>query len=67
MTRIDQNIESIRTNMGITRAEMADRMDITLDRYNRLANGESKMLAVELVKLHEISGVPYENILIITP
>lgn len=61
-----QNLESIRTNMGITRSEMAKRMGITLDRYNRLANGESKMLAVELAKIHEISGVPYENIRIAT-
>ena len=66
MDKIKLNIESIRVNMGLNRQEMADRLGITLDRYNRLAIGDSKMLAVELTKLHEISGVPYENILIVS-
>lgn len=66
MENIKLNLESIRANMGLSRAEMAERMGITLDRYNRLANGESKMLATELAKIHEISGVPYDNILIVT-
>ena len=60
------NIEAIRTNMNLSRQEMADKMEITLDRYNRLATGDSKMLAVELTQLHQISGVPYENIVITT-
>lgn len=64
MVSIKMNIESIRVYMGLTRPEMAEKMDISLDRYNRLATGESKMLATELVQLHQISDVPYENILI---
>lgn len=65
MTEIKLNIEAIRVQMNLPRAEMAKRLEITLDRYNRLATGESKMLATEFVKLHEISGVPYDSIVII--
>ena len=64
MSEIRLNIESIRINMGMTRAEMAEKLGINIDRYNRLATGDSKMLATELVRLHEISGVPYECIVI---
>lgn len=64
MSDIRLNIESIRINMGMTRAEMAEKLGINIDRYNRLATGDSKMLATELVRLHEISGVPYECIVI---
>lgn len=59
---IQLNIEAIRALMKITRQEMAEKMGVTQDRYNRLASGESKMLATELIKLHEISDVPYESI-----
>ena len=52
--------------MGVTRVEMAEKMNISIDRYNRLASGDSKMLAAELVSLHKISGVPYENIKVIS-
>ncbi len=65
MENITLNIESIRVNMGLTRAEMAEKMQVNIDRYNRLATGESKMLASELRRLHEVSGVPYENIVIL--
>lgn len=62
MSEIKLNIEAIRMNMKLTRPQMADRLGITLDRYNRLAVGESKMLAAEFQMLHEISGIPYEYI-----
>lgn len=65
MEDIRMNIESIRVNMGLTRPEMAERMEVNIDRYNRLATGESKMLAVELIKLHQVSGVPYDNIVVL--
>ena len=65
MDKIKLNLESIRVNMGLTRAEMAEQLGINIDRYNRLASGDSKMLATELQKLHEISNVPYENIVIV--
>lgn len=56
------SLEAIRVNMGKTRPEMAELLSVSVDRYNRLATGESKMLATELIKLHTISGVPYESI-----
>lgn len=65
MEEIKLNIEAIRSQLNLPRSEMAARLGISLDRYNRLASGESKMLATELVRLHDISGVPYENIKII--
>lgn len=43
---------------------MAEKLKITTDRYNRLVSGESKLLAVELIRLHEISGYPYEIIVV---
>lgn len=62
MDSVKLNIEAIRVNMKVTRPEMADLMNINLDRYNRLATGESKMLACEMARLHEISNIPYESI-----
>lgn len=62
METVMLSIEAIRVNMKLTRREMAEKMCVNLDRYNRLATGETKMLADEFVKLHEISNVPWENI-----
>ena len=55
-------IESIRLKMGWSREEFASKLGVSLDRYNRLATGKSKMLATEFVTLHVVSGIPYENI-----
>ena len=62
MDEIKMNLEAIRINLGLSRKEIADRLNIGLDRYNRLATGESKMYAEELIMLHEISRIPYNNI-----
>jgi transcriptional regulator with XRE-family HTH domain len=62
MEKIKLTIEAIRVQMNLTRSEMAEKLGVNIDRYNRLATGESKILATEFVQLHEISGVPYENI-----
>lgn len=62
MTEVKLNIETIRVMLNISRSEMAERIGINIDRYNRLASGESKMLATEFCKLQEISGLPYESI-----
>lgn len=55
-------IESIRLKMGWSREEFASKLEVSLDRYNRLATGKSKMLATELIAVHIVSGIPYENI-----
>ncbi len=62
MDKVKLNIESIRTMMSLSRREMADKLGVSYDRYNRLATGEAKLLATEFDKLHEISGLPYEVI-----
>lgn len=62
MDTIKWTIEAIRVRLGCTRPEMAERMGITVDRYNRLASGESRMFATELIRLHNISNVPYDQI-----
>lgn len=62
MENIKLNMEAIRMQMKLTRPEFAERLGISLDRYNRLATGESKLHATEFVRLHEVSGVPLENI-----
>lgn len=62
MEEIKMSLETIRTQMKKTREQMADALKISKDRYNRLANGETRMLANELIRLHAVSGIPYENI-----
>lgn len=57
-------IEAIRVNKGISREEAANLLNISIDRYNRLANGQSKLLATEFIKIHEIFEIPYEMIAI---
>ena len=57
-----KSLEVIRVTMDLPKREMARRLGISLDRYNRLVTGESKMLATEMITLHKISGVPYEEI-----
>lgn len=64
MEQLQLDIEAIRTMMKVSRKEMAELLDITLDRYNRLATGESKMLATELKALHKVSKVPYDSIVV---
>lgn len=39
-------------------------LGIPLDRYNRIANGDSKLLATEFVGIHQAFGIPYEKIMI---
>ena len=48
--------------LDIEAIRVMDKLGVNLDRYNRLATGDTKMLATELITLHQISGVPYENI-----
>ena len=55
-------LEAIRMQLGLSRKQMADRMHISLDRYNRLANGESKLLATVFIEIHRLSGLDYERI-----
>ena len=56
------SLEAMRVNAGKSREEVAKQLGISLDRYNRLASGESKLLAVEFIKIHEIYNVEYERI-----
>ena len=58
------SIEAIRVNSGKTREETAKLMDISIDRYNRLATNKSKMLATEFIKVHEVFNIPFEQIAI---
>lgn len=62
MTQLKLSIEAIRAQLGLTRAEFAERLGISTDRYNRLATGESKLLATEFIRLHEVSELPFEMI-----
>lgn len=56
------SLEALRVNAGISREEAAKLIGVSLDRYNRLASGESKLLAVEFTKIHEIYNIAYEHI-----
>lgn len=62
MEKIKLTIEAIRVQMNLTRSEMAEKLGVNIDRYNRLATGESKILATEFVQLQKISGIPFESI-----
>lgn len=55
-------IEAIRVLQNMTRSEFADKLGITADRYNRLASGESKMLATEMITLHDVTGIDWDMI-----
>lgn len=57
-------LEAIRINAGKSREETAKLLGISLDRYNRIANGNSKLLATEFVEIHRKFNVPYEQIAI---
>lgn len=56
------SLEALRVNAGISREEAAKLIGVSLDRYNRLASGKSKLLAVEFIKIHEIYNIAYERI-----
>lgn len=55
-------IEAIRVNNNLTREQFANMIGISLDRYNRIVQGKSKLLATELVKIHEVFNIPLEQI-----
>lgn len=55
-------IEAIRINAGKSREETAKLLGISVDRYNRIATGSSKMLAVEFIAIHKVFNIPYETI-----
>ena len=55
-------IEAIRVNNNLTREQFANMIGISLDRYNRIVQGKSKLLATELIKIHEVFSIPLEQI-----
>ncbi len=57
-------IEAIRVNHHLSRNEMAEKLGMNLDRYTRIVNGKTKLLATELISIHELFNIPYENIVI---
>ena len=57
-------LEAIRVNAGKSREEAARMLGVSLDRYNRIVNGDSKLLATEFVEIHKKFNVPYEQIAI---
>jgi len=65
-TRRDKNgknfISKLYINAGKSREETAKLLGISVDRYNRIATGSSKMLAVEFIAIHKVFNIPYENI-----
>ena len=65
-TRRDKNgknfISKLYINAGKSREETAKLLGISVDRYNRIATGSSKMLAVEFIVIHNVFNIPYENI-----
>lgn len=58
------NIEMIRIVKGLSRQQTAHLLDISIDRYNAIINGKSKMLVNEFVMIHEKFNIPFENIAI---
>ena len=64
MEDIKLSVEAIRLNLKLSREEMAEKLGMTLDRYNRIAIGKSKMYATELMKLEEVSNITGHNILL---
>lgn len=56
------SIEAIRVNNNLTREQIANKLGISLDRYNRIVQGKSKLLATEFIKIHELFDIPFEQI-----
>ena len=61
-TMAKYTLAAIRVNIGMSPEEMADALGITVDRWRRLESGETKMLAAELIKFHEVTGADYSVI-----
>ena len=65
MDEIKLSLEAIRINKGLSRPEMANGIGVTIDRYNRLVNFETKMLATELINTVNFTGIPYDKIQVV--
>lgn len=56
-------IETIRTDLNMTRQQLAEKLGMSEKRYNRLAKGTAKIYASEFIELHILSGIPYEKLI----
>ena len=56
------SLAAIRVNKRMSVEEMANALGISADRLRRLENGETKMLAEELIEFHRITGAEYDVI-----
>lgn len=55
-------LKAIRANLGLSQKETADKLGVTLSRYMRIEKGTSKLLADEFVAIHEVLGIPWDQI-----
>lgn len=62
MEEFKVTLKAIRVNLNLSAEEMAEKLDVNLDRYYRLESKESAMKGTELIKLHVLSGVPVTSI-----
>lgn len=62
MEDIKLNIRAICAMRKITLSEFAKECGITENHMKDLAKGKVRMLAEDFVKIHEFTGIPYENI-----
>jgi len=54
---IRENLRKVRTSLGYTQADVADRLDISVTAYQKLESGKTKIINRHFYKCAEIFGV----------
>lgn len=57
-----RNLKSIRVDLNLTQEEMAEKLKMPYPTYQRKEQGRSPLLAVELLEISKLSGIPMESI-----
>lgn len=60
---LNLTIKSLRKNLGITQRQMAMRMGITRQAYNRIENGETKLVSSKLPEIAKLFGMSEDSLL----
>ena len=57
-----RTLKSIRIDLGLKQSELAKKINISYATYQKKENGESPLLARELKRISELSGIPMTDI-----
>lgn len=62
MDGIKLNVKALASMMNLSIKELAEKAGIEYNHLRLISTGDVKMLGVDLMKLHDATGVPPENI-----